>query len=199
MGSRDIADFAREFYALVRRDGLIIDVRRNRGGNIDSWVINALTRQVWAFWHTADSDQSVFDNMQQAYRGHVVVLIDEFTYSDGESFAAGIKALDVAPLIGKRTTGAGIWLSGRNRLSDNGVARIAEYAQYSLDGSWLIEGHGVSPDIEVDNLPHASYQGQDAQLARAVSELKRRIREQPIPVLRGEAIPPVGVPGSDVD
>src|SRR5690606_25413354 len=86
MGGGDIADFAREFYTNIHRDGLIIDVRRNNGGNIDSWIIEKLLRRAWAFWTYPQSPPE--SNMQQTFRGHLVVLIDERTYSDGETFAA---------------------------------------------------------------------------------------------------------------
>jgi tricorn protease len=90
--------------------------------------------------------------MQNTFRGHLAVLVDEYTYSDGETFAAGIKSLGLGPLVGKRTAGAGVWLSDNNRLSDNGMARVAEMGQFnSEDGQWLIEGVGVSPDVVVDN------------------------------------------------
>ena len=72
--------------------------------------------------------------MQQTFRGHLAVLADAFTYSDGETFAAGVKALKLGPVIGTRTSGAGIWLSDRNRLADNGIARVAEFGQFDLDG-----------------------------------------------------------------
>jgi tricorn protease len=112
--------------------------------------------------------------MQNTFRGHLVVLIDEYTYSDGETFAAGIKSLGLAPLVGKRTAGAGVWLSDNNRLSDNGMARVAEMGQFNVeDGQWLIEGVGVSPDVVVDNLPHATYQGQDRQLEVALQLLEK--------------------------
>ncbi|MEM9301369.1 MAG: S41 family peptidase [Pseudomonadota bacterium] len=198
MGSRDIADFAREFFPQLRRQGLIIDVRGNRGGNVDAWVLNALLRQAWMFWQTADAETASFENMQGAFRGHVAVLIDEFTYSDGETFAAGIKALDLGPLIGKRTAGAGIWLSDRNALADGGIARIAEFAQFAPDGRWLVEGRGVSPDIEVDNPPHAAWRGDDPQLTAAIEYLREQIEENPIEPLRGDPISPVGAPAQDV-
>ena len=178
MGANDVANFAREFYANYQKNGLIIDVRRNRGGNIDSWVIEKLLRKAWAFWQPTQGQ--AYANMQQAFRGHLVVLSDQMTYSDGETFAAGIKALGLAPLIGKRTAGAGVWLSGRNRLADNGMARVAETAQFSLDGRWIIEGVGVAPDIEVENLPYASFNGQDAQLQRALDYLKQKQQQQPV-------------------
>ncbi|MEZ5464534.1 MAG: S41 family peptidase [Lysobacteraceae bacterium] len=191
MTGRDIATFAREFYASVEKDGLIIDVRRNNGGNIDSWIIEKLLRRTWAFWTYGDG--STERNMQRGFRGHVAVLIDEKTYSDGETFAAAIKSLDLGPLIGQRTAGAGIWLSDRNRLVDGGMARVAEYPQFAAaDGRWLIEGVGVTPDIPVVNAPLATFNGGDAQLDAAIAYLKERMASEPVAPLRPQPLPPRG-------
>ncbi|GGI80673.1 tricorn protease [Shewanella hanedai] len=191
MGSGDIASFAREFYANYDKEGLVIDVRRNRGGNIDSWIIEKLLRRTWAFWQPTRGTPS--GNMQQTFRGHLVVLTDQLTYSDGETFSAGIKALGIAPLIGKQTAGAGVWLSGRNSLTDKGMARVAEYPQYAVDGRWVLEGRGVSPDIEVDNLPYATFTGQDAQLEKAISYLKEELVQQPVLPFNAQPIPARGM------
>lgn len=137
--------------------------------------------------------------MQQTFRGHLAVLINEGTYSDGETFAAGIKALDLGATIGTQTAGAGIWLSDRNPLSDRGRARIAEYAQYGADGRWLIEGRGVSPDIEVINPPRATYQGEDAQLDYALSYLADKMAAEPLAPLAPQPLPKLGETGQDVD
>jgi len=189
MGGRDISSFAREFYANIGRDGLIIDVRRNNGGNIDSWIIEKLLRRAWAFWTTADG-QYRGTNMQQTFRGHLVVLIDEYTYSDGETFAEGVKRLGLAPLVGRRTAGAGVWLTDSNRLLDGGMIRVAEWPQFATaDGAWLIEGTGVVPDIEVVNYPLETFQGKDRQLERAIELLKEKIDKNPIPELKPERIP----------
>ena len=198
MGSSDVETFARDFYQHFDKDGLIIDVRGNRGGNVDSFIIANLLRQAWAFWSGLEGGP-VYTNMQQAFRGHLIILVDEGTYSDGETFSAGIKALDMAPLLGTRTAGAGIWLSDRNPLVDQGQARVAEYAQYGLDGRWLVEGYGVAPDIEVENPPFASYQGDDAQLKAAISWLEDKLTAEPVPELIPQPIPPVGTTGRDVD
>ncbi|HEY1228881.1 MAG TPA: S41 family peptidase, partial [Ramlibacter sp.] len=107
MVARDINAFARDFYANINKDGLIIDVRRNNGGNIDSWIIEKLLRRSWAFW--SSNGKQPYSNMQNTFRGHLVVLMDELTYSDGETFAAGVKALKLGPLVGKRSAGAGVW------------------------------------------------------------------------------------------
>jgi tricorn protease len=176
MGGGDINTFAREFYANIDRDGLIIDVRRNNGGNIDSWVIEKLLRRAWSFWTTPDGMYRGV-NMQQTFRGHLVVLIDEYTYSDGETFAEGIKQLGIAPLVGRRTSGAGAWLTDSNGLVDGGMIRVAEWPQFSTkDGSWLIEGMGVSPDIEVVNPPLETFNGKDRQLEMAIKVLQDKLK-----------------------
>lgn len=192
MGPGDIASFARDFYAQVDREGLIVDVRRNSGGNIDSWILEKLLRRPWAFWQAAGGTPS--SNMQQSLRGHLVVLMDQLTYSDGETFAAGFRALGLGPLIGRRTAGAGVWLRDRNRLADSGIARVAEFAQFDLTGAFLIEGQGVAPDIEVDNPPNATWRGEDAQLDAAVAHLLRTLDERPLPALEGGPLPPVQQP-----
>lgn len=197
MGSNDVSDFAREFYAAYQNDGLIIDVRRNRGGNIDSWILEKLLRKVWMFWTSDNREPN--GNMQQTFRGHLVVLADQYTYSDGETFTAGVKALDLGPVIGKRTAGAGIWLRGRNRLADNGMARVAELPVFAEDGRWITEGLGIAPDIEVDNLPHATYQGEDAQLDAAIEYLQQRIKQRPVKPLVPKDYPGVTQPAEDIE
>jgi tricorn protease len=187
MVARDINAFARDFYANVNREGLIIDVRRNSGGNIDSWIIEKLLRKSWAFWSSNGNLPS--SNMQNTFRGQLVVLVDELTYSDGETFAAGVKALKLGPLVGKRTAGAGVWLSDGNGLSDNGMARVAEFGQFSADGEWLIEGVGVTPDVEVDNLPHETFNGRDRQLEAALALLEKKMKEQPVMPYKPRDIP----------
>jgi tricorn protease len=198
MGAGDAASFARDYFEHYDKEGLIIDVRGNRGGNIDSWIIGTLLRQVWAFWPSPNGTGPATTNMQQTFRGHLTVLIDEGTYSDGETFAAGVKALDLAPLIGVQTAGAGIWLSDRNPLIDGGQARVAESGQFGLDGRWLVEGRGVSPDIMVENMPRAAYLGEDSQLETALAYLRDKIAAEPIPPLTPRAYPPLGEYGADV-
>lgn len=196
MGAGDMADFAREFYANIDREGLIIDVRRNRGGNIDSWIIEKLLRRAWSFWQPPEQDP--YWNMQQTFRGHLVVLIDPLTYSDGETFSAGVKTLGLGPLIGEQTAGAGVWLSDTNRLVDQGVMRAAQTPQFAADGRWILEGSGVAPDIEVVNLPHATWQGQDSQLSRGIDELLRRLQAEPVTQPPAETVPARTIPGGDV-
>ncbi len=181
MVGTDIAEFAREFYAQVDREGLIIDVRYNNGGNIDSWVLNTLMRRVWMYWQDRGAAGAPYNsNMQQAFRGPMVVIANGMTYSDGETFTEGFKRLKLGLVIGQRTAGAGVWLSDQNRLVDKGIARAAELAQITPeDGRQIVEGTGVTPDIEVDNPPRASFSGQDAQLERAIAEVQKRMADKP--------------------
>lgn len=196
MGAADVAAFARDFYANDRKSGIVIDVRRNDGGNVDSWIIDRLLRKAWMFW--SFRTDNVYANMQNAFRGHLVVIADEGTYSDGETFTAAIKSLGIAPVIGKRTAGAGVWLSGNNYLSDFGIARVAEFPVYAMDGRWIVEGYGVSPTIEVDNPPHATYEGADAQLEAAIKYLQQKIEEEPIPEMKARPFPEYGQPADDI-
>ncbi|HMA99052.1 MAG TPA: S41 family peptidase, partial [Wenzhouxiangella sp.] len=193
MGSNDIATFAREFYANIDRQGLIIDVRRNRGGSIDSWVIEKLLRRAWMFWQAPTGEP--FWNQQQTFRGHLAVLVDPLTYSDGETFSAGVKTLGLGPVIGQRTAGAGVWLSNNNRLVDRGLMRAAQLPQFDAEGRWLVEGFGVEPDIQVSNLPHATWNGQDAQLERAVEVLLERLEAEPVVQPDAQPIPARGENG----
>lgn len=198
MGPDDVASFARDYFPQLGKQGLIIDVRSNGGGNIDSLIIGMLLRKAWAFWANANGTGLPTTNIQNAYRGHIAVLIDERTYSDGETFAAGIKALGIAPLVGTRTAGAGVWLSDRPSLADDGIARTAESPQYAIDGRWIVEGLGVAPDVDVENMPHAAFKGSDAQLEAAVSLLSKTIEREPVPALKPQPLAPLGTPAQDV-
>ena len=192
MTSADIARWARDFYPVFNRAGLIIDVRHNTGGNIDSWVLEKLLRKAWFYWQPRVG--SPYWNMQWAFRGHLVVLCDAWTASDGEAFTEGFRRLGLGRVIGTRTWGGEIWLSSSNFLVDRGIATAAEFGVYGPEGRWLIEGHGVDPDSVVDNLPHSTYNGSDAQLQAAITYLQRQIRDHPLPVPPAPAYPKKGGP-----
>jgi tricorn protease len=187
MGGNDINQFYREFYPVFNKQGLIIDVRYNNGGNIDSFILEKLLRKAWMYWKGRSGEP--YWNMPYAFRGHIVVLVNENTYSDGEAFADGFKKLELGTTIGMRTWGGEIWLSSVNRLSDDGYARAPMNGVYSDKGEWLIEGYGFVPDIEVDNLPHATFNGQDAQLDAAINHLQKLIKEDPREVPQAPPFP----------
>jgi tricorn protease len=179
MSGNDMNQWEEDYFPVFDREGLIIDVRHNGGGNIDSWILGKLLRQPWFYWQARVGEP--FWNMQYAFRGHIVVLIDERTASDGEAFAEGFRRLGLGKIIGTRTWGGEVWLSQSNSLADRGIATAAENGVYA-DGHWLIEGHGVDPDIGVDNLPNATFNGKDAQLEAAIAYLNKLIAEKPLPV-----------------
>lgn len=188
MGGANYAeDFARHFYPLIDREGIVIDVRHNRGGNIDSWLLSRLMRRAWMYWQGRAGEPTW--NMQQTFRGHLVVLCDERTASDGEAFCDGFRRLGLGQVYGVRTWGGEIWLSFSNLLVDRGIASAAEFGVYGPEGAWLIEGRGFEPDVVVENLPVATARGEDAQLRAAVAHLLERIAAEPRPVPAPPAYP----------
>jgi tricorn protease len=190
MTPADITAWFRNFYPVFNRPGLIVDVRHNRGGSIDSFILSRPLRQDWMYWKGRAGEP--YTNMQYAYRGHIVVLVDENTASDGEAFAEGFRRLKLGKVIGVRTWGGEIWLGSSNRLSDDGLARAPSAGVYGPEGKWLIEQHGVDPDIVVENLPHATFNGGDAQLDAAVKQLLEQIRQDPRPLPQPPPYPKVG-------
>ena len=184
MGGDDFESWARGYYPAFAKGGLIIDVRNNQGGNIDSWIISRLLRKAWFYWNQRVGRSNQW-NMQYAFRGHVVILCNEWTASDGEAFSEAVKRLKLGTVIGTRTWGGEIWLSMDNHLVDKGIASAAEMGVFDRTGAWLIEGRGVEPDVVVDNLPHATFHGEDAQLAAAIKLLKKKLKDEPI------VLPPV--------
>ena len=180
MGGGNFTEWVKNFYPVFNRKGLVIDVRHNSGGNIDSWILEKLLRRAWFYWKPRVGKP--YWNMQYAFRGHMVVLCNEHTASDGEAFAEGFRRLGLGKVIGTRTWGGEIWLSYNNRLVDRGIASAAQTGVYGPEGEWLIEGHGVEPDIVVDNLPHRTFNGKDAQLRSAVKYLKEKIQKEPVEV-----------------
>ena len=192
MGNSNYTEWVKNFYPVFNRKGLIIDVRHNRGGNIDSWILEKLMRKAWFYWKQRTLQPTW--NMQYAFRGHLVVLCNEFTASDGEAFSEGFRRLGLGKVIGTRTWGGEIWLSARPWLQDRGMATAAETGVYGPESEWLIEGHGVDPDIVVDNLPRATFDGKDAQLEAAIKYLQDQIKQHPV-----EVPPPPKFPNKSFD
>jgi tricorn protease len=177
MTASNYEEFVKGYYPVFNRKGLVIDMRQNYGGNIDSWILSRPSRKPWMYWKARTGRP--YANMQYAFNGHMVVLIDAYTISDGEAFAEGFRRLGLGPLIGTKTWGGGIWLRGNTRLVDGGMARSPETGVYAPSRTWIIEGTGVQPDIRVDNEPHETFLGRDAQLEAAVAYLKEKIAADP--------------------
>ena len=120
--------FARGFFPNYNKDAFILDVRHNHGGSMDSWVLDILQRQAFYYWQSRDfnpTNGGLGWDEQFAFRGHIIVLIDEKTSSDGEGVSRGISELGIGRLVGTRTWGGGIWLSSDNHLVDGGIATVS--------------------------------------------------------------------------
>ena len=176
--SNSFDDFAAQFYPAIRKAGLIIDVRRNAGGNIDTWILERLRRVAWMFntQRAGPGDTT----MQYAFRGKVTVLVDEMTSSDAEIFAAGVQQLGLGKVVGARTWGGAVGYSSNPELAlvDGSGFTIPSFGPY-VGGKWMIEQRGVVPDIEVANDPVATFNGRDAQLDAAVEHLMGLIAQEP--------------------
>jgi len=184
-GGKAADAFVRGFYPDFDKQALIVDVRHNHGGNIDSWLLDILQRRAWMYWQgraTNITNGGLGWDEQFAFRGHIVVLIDEKTSSDGEGFSRGMSELGLGKLIGTRTWGGGIWLSSDNHLVDGGIATAPEIGTYNKKFGWGlgIENMGVEPDIWIDNDPYQTYGGRDAQLEKAIEVLKDWLEEEPV-------------------
>ncbi len=176
MGGSSYTEWARHYFPVFHRQGLIIDVRHNRGGNIDSWILGSLLRRPWMWWKPRAG--RVYHNMQYAFGGHVVVLINEHTASDGEAFAEGFRRLGLGQLIGRRTWGGLVGILGFPRLMDGGFVTAPNFAIWTEDG-FIVENVGVPPDVEVEQWPAEVIAGRDPQLEKAIEVVLEMLEADP--------------------
>ncbi len=113
------------------------------------------------------------------FHGHLACVLNQGSGSDGDIFPAMFKQSKLGPLIGKRSWGGVVGITNRGPLVDGGVVNVPEFGFASTGGRWIIEGHGVEPDIEIENDPKSVIEGHDLQLERAVAEVMKKVREQP--------------------
>ena len=114
----------------------------------------------------------------QTHYGPKVLLINQYSASDGDLFPYGFKKLGIGTVIGTRTWGGVVGISGSLPFVDGGELRKPEFASYSCDTSdWIIEGHGVDPDILVDNDSYKEYMGIDDQLSKAIEVIKEKLKD----------------------
>jgi tricorn protease len=178
MGAPGAYEFIKWYYPQIRKEGLIVDVRSNGGGNISQWIIERLDSKLLGtrFGHFNDQ-ANTYPN--QVFHGHMAALISETSASDGDIFPARFKKAGLGPLIGKRTWGGVVGISGIGNLLDGGSATVPLQGTNDTDGSWIIEGYGVDPDIEVTNDPQSVIDGRDLQLERAVAEVTAAMEREP--------------------
>ena len=176
MGPEGLNQFARYFYPQLDKEALIIDDRGNGGGNVSPMIIERLRREPGL--GTMMRNNKTAGIKPDAQVGPKVCLIDQYSASDGDLFPYQFQFYKIGPLIGQRTWGGVVGIRGSLPFIDGGDLRKPEFAHFAADGSkFVIEGHGVDPDIEVINDPHQEWLGSDAQLQRAISELQKKLQE----------------------
>jgi tricorn protease len=175
MGQDGLNQFTKLYFPQIKKKALIIDVRGNGGGFVSPLVIERLRR---ALVMVEMFRNGVADtNPPQTFTGPMVTLIDEFSASDGDIFPYRFKAMGLGKLIGKRTWGGVVGIRNPLPLVDGGQFFKPEFAPYSKEGKgWIIEGHGVDPDIDVDNDPTKEFRGEDQQLDRAIQEIQEELK-----------------------
>jgi tricorn protease len=179
MGEDGMQEFIKQYFGQIRKDGLIVDVRSNGGGFISQTLLERLGRKVLMvdFARGIDEPQPY---PAQVFNGYMACLIDEGSGSDGDIFPAMFRELGLGPLIGKRTWGGVVGINGGPPLLDGGQISVPQAGSASAKtGEWIIEGHGVDPDIEVENDPKSVLAGKDPQLERGVAEVMKKITEAP--------------------
>ena len=170
-------ELVRMFYAQFEKEGLIIDERFNNGGQIPDRFIELLNREPLAFW--AVRDGKTWQWPPVANFGPKVMLINGWSGSGGDAFPDYFRKAGLGPLIGKRTWGGLIGISGAPNLIDGGVVTVPTFRMYDPDGNWFKEGHGVDPDIEVIEDPAKLSKGIDEQLNRAIEEAMNSLKKNP--------------------
>jgi len=179
MGVQGLNEFAKYYYPQLRKEGLIVDVRGNGGGNVSPMIIERLRREPAMFLKARNG--SVGLDPSGMMLGPKVMLINEFSMSDGDLVAYRFKKYGIGRTIGKRTWGGVVGIRGSLPLLDGGFLNRPEFSRYDLEGKqWIIEGTGVEPDETVDNDPAREYAGTDDQLNRAIEVIKAALAKHPV-------------------
>ena len=166
MGPLGFAEFHRGFFSETVRQGLIVDVRFNGGGNVSQLLLEKLARRVLG-WDVPRWGQPYSYPLDAPY-GPLVAITNEQAGSDGDVFSHSFKRMQLGPLVGTRTWGGVIGIWPRHRLVDGGTTTQPEFAYWLDDAGWSIENYGVEPDVEVEVSPQEHNQGLDPQLSRAI-------------------------------
>jgi len=170
-------ELERQFMAQFDKAGLIVDERFNNGGQIPDRFIELLDRKPLAFWAVRDGKNWQWP--PQANFGPKVMLINGWSGSGGDAFPDYFRKAGLGPLIGERTWGGLIGITGAPSLIDGGFVTVPTFRMYNPDGTWFKEGHGVDPDIEVKDDPTQLAKGIDPQLERGIQEVMKLVQEHP--------------------
>ena len=170
-------DLYRQFFGQRDRQALIIDERWNGGGQIPTRFIELLNRKPTNYW--AKRDGSDWAWPPDAHFGPKAMLINGLAGSGGDMFPWLFKQSGVGKVIGTRTWGGLVGISGNPRMIDGGSISVPTFGFYKLDGNWGIEGHGTEPDIEVIDDPSKMTDGGDPQLDAAIAHLEAELKANP--------------------
>ncbi len=188
-------ELIRQFHGQLDKDALIIDERWNGGGQIPTRFIELLNRPVANYWARRDGRDWTWP--PDAHHGPKCMLINGLAGSGGDYFPFYFKDRGLGKLIGTRTWGGLVGISGNPGLIDGGSVTAPTFAFYETDGTWGIEGHGVDPDIEVIDDPAKMVDGSDPQLDAAIDLMIEEVnrnpyvppKRPPYPNRRGMGIP----------
>ncbi len=180
MGAGGLNEFVKHFYPQLNKKALIIDDRGNGGGNVSPMIIERLNREVVLYGMSRNND--VNTKPREMMRGPKVLLLDNYSASDGDLFPYQFKKMNMGTLIGTRSWGGVVGIRGSMPFIDGGDLRRPEFAPFDENGNWVIEGYGVDPDIVIDNDPAKEYAGEDQQLNKAIEVILEQIKDyKPLP------------------
>jgi tricorn protease len=184
MSSEGLNEFIKYYYPQLQKKALIIDDRGNGGGNVSPIITERLRRELAFVNMSRNTSQSV--DPGGTFIGPKVLLLDEFSASDGDLFPYRFRKHNLGKLIGKRSWGGVVGIRGSLPLLDGGELNKPEFAKYDTDGKgWIIEGHGVDPDIVVENDPAKEYIGIDEQLNKAIEVIMEELKT------KEKSLPPI--------
>jgi tricorn protease len=171
-------EFTRQYYPQVDKSGIIVDERWNGGGFIPDFFVERLARTTWVRWSSRDGNG--FKTPSSAIDGPKCILINQYAGSGGDAFPYYFRLKGLGPVIGKRTWGGLVGISHDLPLVDGGAVTMPDFGMWDPKaGQWLVENHGVDPDIEVENPPDAGVSGHDPQLERAIRYVNDELRAHP--------------------
>ena len=182
MGVEGLNEFVRYYYPQLDKEALIVDDRANGGGNVSPMIIERLLRQPYRM--TMSRGSTLTGKVPEGtFYGPKVCLINKYSASDGDLFPWSFKANGLGELIGTRTWGGIVGISGSLPYMDGTDIRVPFFTNYdSKTGEWIIENHGVDPDIVIDNDPVKEAAGIDEQLDKAIEVLLKKLENRkPLP------------------
>ncbi len=178
MGGLGLRQFSRDFPPQWRKRGLIVDDRWNHGGFVAPMILAHLDRKILAIGGTRYGNVDTVPS--RAFNGHLAALINRQGGSDCETLALGFKEFKLGPVIGTRTWGGWVGIRGDKPLRDGGMVTQPEFGGWDTRGkAWIIEGHGVDPDVELDLGADGLIYGKDLQLDYAIDDMLKRIAADP--------------------